>query len=148
MTGVPLEFALGWQTFYFWAFQTNNHASECQVIVLDYFFETPKKKFLYPNATSNGTPVTGISKAAQNNWNPPSKVNIERATAICLNFLNFSPFLGFFLFFYRNGYSSPNIHFRWGVSIVLDSFWHDLDRGTIRSCIRMAEILFLGVSKK
>ena len=31
MTGVPLEVALGWQKFYFWAFQKNNHASECQV---------------------------------------------------------------------------------------------------------------------
>ena len=29
MTGVPLEVALGWQKFYFWAFQKNNHASIC-----------------------------------------------------------------------------------------------------------------------
>ena len=27
VTGVPLEVALGWQKFYFWAFQKNNHAS-------------------------------------------------------------------------------------------------------------------------
>ena len=27
MTGVPLEVALGWQKFYFWAFQKNNQAS-------------------------------------------------------------------------------------------------------------------------
>ena len=27
MTGVPLEVALGWQKFYFWVFQKNNHAS-------------------------------------------------------------------------------------------------------------------------
>ena len=36
------------------------------------------KKNVYPNATFNGTPVTGISKAAQNNWNHPSKINIDR----------------------------------------------------------------------
>ena len=29
VTGVPLEVALGWQKFYFWAFQKNNHASVC-----------------------------------------------------------------------------------------------------------------------
>ena len=27
MIGVPLEVALGWQKFYFWAFHKNNHAS-------------------------------------------------------------------------------------------------------------------------
>ena len=27
MTGVLLEVALGWQKFYFWVFQKNNHAS-------------------------------------------------------------------------------------------------------------------------
>ena len=68
VTGLPLEVALGWQKFNFWVFQKNNHASECQVIVHDYFFEIPKKNiFLYPNATFNATPVMGISKAAQNN---------------------------------------------------------------------------------
>ena len=45
MTGVPLEVALGWQKFYFWAFQKNNHASVCQVYVHDYFCEMPKKHF-------------------------------------------------------------------------------------------------------
>ena len=42
VTGVPLEVALGWQKFYFWAFQKKNHASVTQVAVHDYFFETPK----------------------------------------------------------------------------------------------------------
>ena len=45
VTGVPLEVALGWQKFYFWAFQKNNHASDCQVYVHDNFFEIPKKLF-------------------------------------------------------------------------------------------------------
>ena len=31
MKGVPLEVALGWQKFYFWAFQKNNLASDYQV---------------------------------------------------------------------------------------------------------------------
>ena len=53
----------------------------------------------YPNATYNGITVTGISKAVQHNLTHPPKVNIERATAVCLNFLNFSPILGFFCFF-------------------------------------------------
>ena len=56
------------------------------------------KKYLYPNVTFNGTPVMGISKAAQNNWNHPSKVNIGSARALFLNkyYLNFSQILGFF----------------------------------------------------
>ena len=45
MTGVPLEVALGWQKFYFWAFQKNNHASDCQVGFFYKFFEMPKKQF-------------------------------------------------------------------------------------------------------
>ena len=49
-----------------------------------FFWNAQKTIVLYPNATFNATPVMGISKAAQNNWNPPPKVNIERATAICL----------------------------------------------------------------
>ena len=31
VTWVPLEVALGWQKFYFWAFPKNNHARVCQV---------------------------------------------------------------------------------------------------------------------
>ena len=31
MTVVPLEVALGWQKFNFWAFKKNNHASDSQV---------------------------------------------------------------------------------------------------------------------
>ena len=38
VTGVPLEVALGWQKFYFWVFQKNNHASECQVSFFRLFF--------------------------------------------------------------------------------------------------------------
>ena len=80
-----------WKKIDFWALQKNNHASGCQVWHHDYFFETPKKTiFLYPNATSNGTPVMGISKAVQNNWTHPPKVNIEQATAICLKKNNIS----------------------------------------------------------
>ena len=47
MTGVPLKVALGWHKFDFWAFKKNNHANA--------------------NAIFNGTTVTSISKAAQNN---------------------------------------------------------------------------------
>ena len=32
-------------------------------------------------------------------------------------------------------------------SIVLDSFWSDLHSGTIKSCIQMAQIWFLGMPK-
>ena len=62
----------------------NNHASVCQVNVHYYFLKHSKSNLLHPNATFNGIPVMGISKAAQNNWTHPSKVNIEQATAICL----------------------------------------------------------------
>ena len=43
-TVVPLEVALGWHKFYFWAFQKNNHASVCQVYVHDYIFEICKNQ--------------------------------------------------------------------------------------------------------
>ena len=46
------------------------------------FLNAQKTIFLYPNATFNGTPVMGISKAAKNNWTASPKVNIEQATAI------------------------------------------------------------------
>ena len=63
----------------------NGHAKwDTSVCPWLFFWNAQKTIFLYPNATFNTTPVTGISKAAQNNWNPPSKVNIERPTAICL----------------------------------------------------------------
>ena len=65
-----------------------NHPSDCQVYSHDYFLKCQKNNFLYPNATFNGTPVMGISKAAQNNWTHPSKVNIKWATAICLKKIN------------------------------------------------------------
>ena len=45
----------------------------CMII----FLNAQKTIFLYPNATFNGTPIMGISKAAQNNLTHPSKVNIE-----------------------------------------------------------------------
>ena len=78
---VPLKVTLWWHKFYFWAFKKNNDASGCPWL----FFETQKKHlFLYSNENFNGTPVTGISKAVQNNWTCPPKVNIERGTAICL----------------------------------------------------------------
>ena len=48
------------------------------------FLKRQKTIFLYPNATSNGTHVMGISKGVHNNWTHPPKVNIERATAISL----------------------------------------------------------------
>ena len=62
---VPLKVALRLEKIDFWAFQKNNHASGCQVNVHDYFLKRPKTIFLYPNASFNGTPVMGISKAAQ-----------------------------------------------------------------------------------
>ena len=63
----PLKDALVLGRIDFWAFQKNNHASVCQVSVLDYSFEMPKNNFfLNPNATFNGTTVTCISKNAHN----------------------------------------------------------------------------------
>ena len=60
----------------------------------DYFYWNAQKfNFSNPNATYNGTTVMGRSKAAQNNWNPPSKVNIERATAIGLKKIVFLKFV-------------------------------------------------------
>ena len=67
-----------------------------------FFLNAPKTNFSNPDATFNGTTVMGRSKAVQNNWNPPSKVNIERATAICLK-------KSFFLKFVKN---LENICFR------------------------------------
>ena len=49
-----------------------------------FFWNAQKSIVSNPKATFNGTTVTGRSKAAKNNCNPPSKVNIEQATAICL----------------------------------------------------------------
>ena len=59
-------FTLGGQVQMFWT--AFNHGHTLMLHLHDYFFETPKNKIcLYPNATYNGTPVTGISKAVQNN---------------------------------------------------------------------------------
>ena len=49
-----------------------------------FFWNAQKSFFSNPNATFNGTTANIGSKAAQNNWTPQSKLNIERATAICL----------------------------------------------------------------
>merc|ERR1712059_96098 len=48
------------------------------------FLKRPKINFSNPNATFNGTTVMGRSKAAKTIEPPSSKVNIELATAICL----------------------------------------------------------------
>ena len=60
------------------------------------FLKCPKIILSNTKATFNGTTVTSISKAAQNNWNPPSKVNIGSDRAIFLKkyFLNFSQISG------------------------------------------------------
>ena len=65
MTKVQLKVAWGLGKFDLWSFKKNDN---------DYFFEMPKKQFfLYPIATFNGTPVTGISKATHKNWTPHVK---------------------------------------------------------------------------
>ena len=46
-----------------------------------------------------------------------------------------------------NGCSSLNIHFRWGVSIVLGSFRSNRGSGTIKSCIRIQKIVFWAFQK-
>ena len=48
------------------------------------FLNTQKSIFSNPIANANGTTAKIRSKVAQNNLNPPSKVNIEQPTAICL----------------------------------------------------------------
>ena len=50
-------------------------------------------------------------------------------------------------YFYENSPSRPNIYIRWGVSIVLGSFWSAHDSGTIKSCIRIGKFWFLGIKK-
>ena len=83
-TGLPLKVALGYKKMFFGHFKQiimMSHLGDTCMII---FLKHPKNIFLYPNATFNGTPVTGISKAVQNNWTHPPKVNIEQATAICL----------------------------------------------------------------
>ena len=85
VTGVPLEIALGWQKFYFLAFQKNNHASACQVPVHDYFFEMPKNQICPILMQLLMVPLSqAYQKLPKTIEPPPSKVNIEQATAICL----------------------------------------------------------------
>ena len=73
ITVVPLEVALGWHKFYFWVFQKNNHGHSLDIHLPDYFLKCQKTNLSHPNATFNGTTVTGISKAAQNNRTPHLK---------------------------------------------------------------------------
>ena len=63
VTGVPLEVALGYKKLFFGCFKK----IIMDIHLPDNFLKCPKNYFLYPNATFNGTPVTAISKAAQNN---------------------------------------------------------------------------------
>ena len=42
---VQLTVTLGYEKNDFWAFQKNNHTSECQVYVYDYFLKCPTIKF-------------------------------------------------------------------------------------------------------
>ena len=53
-----------------------------------------------------------------------------------------------FLIFLTYDCSLLNIHFIWGVSFVLGSFWYVHDSGTIKSCIRIGKNWVLGISKK
>ena len=46
VTVVPLQVALGWDKFYFWAFQNNNHGPPLETHLCDYFFEMAKNKFV------------------------------------------------------------------------------------------------------
>ena len=45
-TMVPLEVALGWHKFYFWAFQKNNYDVTLGNHLPDYFLKCPKIKFV------------------------------------------------------------------------------------------------------
>ena len=47
------------------------------------FLNAQKSNFSNPNATFNGTTVTAYQKLPKTIEPPPSKVNIEQATAIC-----------------------------------------------------------------
>ena len=67
VTVVPLKVALGLEKIDFWAFKKNNHDVSPDIHLCNYFFEMAKNIFLYTNASFNGTTVTGISKAAENN---------------------------------------------------------------------------------
>ena len=81
-------------------------------------------------ATVNAQNVMVISKAAQNNQNHPSTVNIVWARADFLNFDNIikkSQILGKYNILETNGHSSVNIHWIWEVLIVLGNFWYGRD---------------------
>ena len=69
---------------WFWAFKKiiTQVCVKCDIMII--FWNAQKSNVSNPNATFHGTTVMGRSKAAQNNWNPPSKVNIEWATDMCL----------------------------------------------------------------
>ena len=73
MRGVALKVALGYKKIVFWLFQKNIHDVTLDTHLPDYFLNTQKTNFLCPNATFNGTTVTGISKQL----NPTTKVNIK-----------------------------------------------------------------------
>ena len=65
---VPLKVALGLGKIDFWAFQRNNHASECQAYVHDYFFERLKNHFFHIQMKLLMVPLSwAYQKAAQNN---------------------------------------------------------------------------------
>ena len=66
-TVVPLNVALGWHKFDFWALKKIIRQVTVRWMYMIILLKHPKTIFLYPNATFNGTTVIGISKAAQNN---------------------------------------------------------------------------------
>ena len=76
-----------------WAFQKNNHKQELDIYLHDSFLKCPKIFFSSnPKSNFNGTTAKIGSTSAQNNLNPPSKVNIGSDRVIFLNnfyFLNF-----------------------------------------------------------
>merc|ERR1712059_241793 len=62
------------------------HPSDCQVTLHDYFFETPKKLFFCILMQLLMVPLSqAYQKLRKTLETPPSKLNIEQATAICLN---------------------------------------------------------------
>ena len=67
VTMVSLEVVLGLENWIFGHLK-NNHEELLDGHLCDYFFlNVQKSNFSNPNATSNSTTVTCISKAAQNN---------------------------------------------------------------------------------
>ena len=61
-----------------------NHPSVCQVNVHDYFFETSKKQICTVVMQLLKVPLSWVYQKLPKTIEPPPKVNIEQATAICL----------------------------------------------------------------